>query len=528
MTSTPEPDHSEILDSTAGQPAASSGGPGGSRGSGKRRGIIAGAGVAALAVVGGGAWAATSFFSTGDQAAQALPADTIGYLSVDLDPNGSQKIAALGTLNEFPAFEDEVGLSGTDDLRKEIATYLLDQSDCDVDYAADIEPWLGSRFAIAAVDTGGETPSPVAVVQVGDEAAADEGLTALAGCDDANETAWAINDGWAVISDSQDSADSIASDASDASLADDADFQRWTAETGDAGIATGYVSADLASVLADQGDVPPGLDSVLDGFEGAAATVRFADGAVEIESASSPGSGGLGSIVDGEGGMDALTTLPEDTAAALAVSPGEGWGSDVVDYLETFAGVLGDDASSEDLLAEAEAATGLTLPEDVETLLGQSAVLTVGGDLDLDSLTASADGSDVPVALKVQGDTSAIEQVVEKIRSNPALGGVGGTLLGSDTAGDFVAIGPSNTYREQVLADGGLGGSDLFSSVVPDAAGSSVVFFVNLNAFDDLIDQAAAGDTQVVDNITPLAAIGASSSTDGDVAHGLLKITTDG
>ncbi len=521
MTSTPEPHHSEILDSSGGHPATSSGG------SRKRRGILAGAGVAVLAVVGGGAWAATSFFSTGDQAAQALPADTIGYLSVDLDPDGSQKIAALGVLNKFPAFEDKVGVSGSDDLRQKIATYVLDQSDCDVDYAADIEPWLGNRFAVAAVDTGGDTPSPAAVVQVSDESAADEGLKALAACDDSGETAWSINDGWAVISETQDAADTIAADAADASLADDASFQRWTAETGDAGIATGYVSADLVSVLEDQGDELPGLGSSLEGFEGAAATLRFADGAVEVESATSPGSGGVAKILSGDGGMEALTTLPEDTAAAIAIAPSEGWGSALVDYIETFAGVLDEDASGGDFLTQAEAATGLTLPDDLETLLGETAVLAVGGDIDLDSITASADGSDVPVALKVQGDPSAIEQVVDKIRSNPAFGGVGATLLGSDTEGDFVAIGPSNTYREQVLSDGDLGGSDLFSSVVPDAEDSSVVFFVNLDALDDLIDQATGVDAQIVDNIKPLAAIGASSSTDGDVVHGLVKITTD-
>ena len=516
MTSTPEPDHSEILDSSGGRPTSTTGGSGGS---GRRRGIIAGAGVAALAVVGGGAWAATSFFATGDQPAQALPAGTVGYLSVDLDPNGSQKIAALGTLNKFPVFEDKVGVSGADDLREEIATYVLDQADCDVDYADDIEPWLGSRFAFAAVDAGDDTPTPVAVVQVTNESDADEGLKTLAACDDAGETAWSIDNGWAVVAESQDVADQVAADAQDGTLADDADFQRWTDEAGDAGIATGYLSPDFAEAVAGSGDVPPELESALGDFEGAAATVRFADGSVEIESAASSSDSGPSAAFTGSGGLDALTSLPDDTAAAIGVSPKEGWGSDLVDFFGT---TLGEDA-----VGEAESATGLTLPDDLETLLGQSAVLAVGGDLNLDSITASTDGSDVPVALKVQGDSSAIEQVLEKIRANPALGGGGGQILGSDTEGDFVAIGPSNRYREQVLAGGDLGGSDLFSSVVPDAGDASAVFFVNLNAFDDLIDQAASGDTEIVDNVKPLAAIGASSTTDGDVTHGQITITTD-
>ncbi|MEO6512552.1 MAG: hypothetical protein ABIO16_16255, partial [Nocardioides sp.] len=56
-------------------PPASSGG--------RKRGLLIGGGVAALAVVGVGAWAAAQFFSTGAQPAEALPASTIGYVSID-------------------------------------------------------------------------------------------------------------------------------------------------------------------------------------------------------------------------------------------------------------------------------------------------------------------------------------------------------------------------------------------------------------------------------------------------------------
>ena len=68
------------------------------------------AGIAALAVVGVGAWAAAQFFATGAQPSEALPAGTIGYASIDLDPSGAQKIEALRTLNKFPAFKDELDL----------------------------------------------------------------------------------------------------------------------------------------------------------------------------------------------------------------------------------------------------------------------------------------------------------------------------------------------------------------------------------------------------------------------------------
>ena len=135
--------------------------------SGRRTGVLAAVGVAGLALVGGGVWAATSFLGTGAQPAEALPAGTLGYASVDLDPSGAQNIEAIRTLRKFPAFREKVGLNTDDDVRRKIFEEIEKEVDCQgLDYADDIEPWLGDRAAVAAVDTGAEEPSPVFVVQV--------------------------------------------------------------------------------------------------------------------------------------------------------------------------------------------------------------------------------------------------------------------------------------------------------------------------------------------------------------------------
>ena len=138
-----------------------------------------------LVAVGVGAWAAYSFLTTGPQPAEALPADTLGYVSIDLDPSGGQKIEALRTLNKFPAFEDEVGIDTDDDIRKAIFDEIQDEAHCEgLDYGDDIEPWLGDRAAVAAVDIGGEDPDPVVVVQVKDADEADDGLDKIKDCGD--------------------------------------------------------------------------------------------------------------------------------------------------------------------------------------------------------------------------------------------------------------------------------------------------------------------------------------------------------
>src|SRR4029079_16412567 len=135
-------------------------------GSPVKKGLFVGGGVVGLVAVGVGAWAAYNFFSTGPQPAEALPATTLGYASIDLDPSGSQKIEALRTLNKFPAFKDEYGLDADDDIRRKIFEEIELPDSCQLSYDEDIEPWLGERMAVAAVDLGEKEPEVVGVIQV--------------------------------------------------------------------------------------------------------------------------------------------------------------------------------------------------------------------------------------------------------------------------------------------------------------------------------------------------------------------------
>ena len=112
------------------------------------------------------------------QPAEALPAGTLAYASVDLDPSGSQKIEAFRMLKKFPAFKEELGgFDADDDIRRKI----FEQAD--VRLRASTTTTTSSRgsapsFAVAAVDTGEEQPSPVGVVEVTDAGAAEDGLAA--------------------------------------------------------------------------------------------------------------------------------------------------------------------------------------------------------------------------------------------------------------------------------------------------------------------------------------------------------------
>ncbi len=366
----------------------------------------------------------------------------------------------------------------------------------------------------------------------------------------AHEGAWAIDDGWALLGESQDVVDGIAADAADSPLSEDDDYTSWTDAAGDSGIATFYVAPEAGKLLADNLDefMGPleGLDdsgmptayssslscsppcvgyasvsdevtSALEDFKGLAATLRFDDGSLELEVAADPGKS-QDALEGADRGGDVLATLPEDTAAAIGLGFADGWFGDLVDQV---AGQLGG-MTSEELLDEMSSQTGLDLPDDAETLMGDSAALALGGDFDLETFVNSADGTGVPVGLKVRGDTDAIESVLDKLR--PQMGGAE-AALGSDSDGDLIAIGPDADYREQLLGDGGLGDSEVFENVVREADDAAAVLFVNFDA-GDWLASIADEDPEVADNLEPLQGLGVSAWLEDGASHLVLRITT--
>lgn len=535
---TPASGQPEYLTQGGGQPMATPPPPPRS-GSGARKGVIAAGVVLAAVVAGGGVWA-YSFFSQGSQPAEALPAGTLGYASVDLDPAGGQKIEAFEMLRKFPAFKEQVGLDANDDLKEKIFDEAQKSGECpDLDYADDIEPWLGDRFAVAAVDTGEEQPTPVMVIQVKDGSAADVGLKKIQACSgDDSSGGWVIEGDWAVVGETQAIAQKVTDETDQGTLASDSDYQKWTGEIGDAGVVNMYAAPEAGEYLARMseefssmaqgmsssldpnagatGELPPAAADALKDFPGMAMTLRFSDGALELAAAG--GTNAATSKFLGGGSVETIDNLPDDTAAALGLALGDGWAQGLLDNMAGITGMSGDE-----LAQEMEAETGLTT-DDLETLLGSSASLSLSSDFDAETFFNSSDGSDVPVGLKVKGDASAVQGVLGKIASSA--GPDAATVLGNDANGDTVAIGPNPDYRKKLLEDGSLGDTDEFQNLVPHADEASMVFFVNFNA-GDWLTNLAGDDAEAKDNLEPLQGIGMSAWQSDDASHFLLRLTTD-
>ena len=517
-------------------------------------------GLAAVGVVGAvaaGGWAALNLMATGAQPASVVPSDAVAYVSLDLDPSAAQKVEAIRIIEKFPALDEELGLDAQDDLRRWAFEEMRPDTCPALDYEADVAPWIGDRVAIAVLPgrDGAAEPVPMVALQVTDAEAAAEGLDALAGCaDPAGDTAggevgYAFADGYVVLAETTGTAEQIAVAASDAALADDATFLRWTEEAGDPGIAMAYVAPEAVTVMAAAaGTMPeeyadpgsglvPGLgfggpdteqlEKIAEDFEGLASVLRFADGAVEVELAG----GWLPEDFESPDGQSTgIGALPATTGAALGFSVPDGWAEDMMESLGQLAGGMPVD----DMLAEAEAATGLDLPEDVETLLGDGLSIALDSSLDA-SAFESGDPAAVPVGVRVSGDPTEILPVVDKIR---AAWGPGSEAMVVESGDGAVAFGTDPDYVVLLSGDGGLADEDSFRGVVPDADKASAAAYVDFDAGDAWVERivvelagmfpGAEGDgAEIQRNMESLDAFGVSSWVDGEVVRGVLRLSTD-
>jgi len=528
------PGSEELLDSHAGDPLAATSEPTAPRS--RRTRFIVGGAVAALAVAGGAAWAAVSFLGAGEQPAEALPAGTLGYVSVNFDPAGEQKLEALKTLKKFPGLADKLNFDTADDVRKHIFEEIQNSGDCEeVDYAADIEPWLGNRMAVAAVEAGEDNPSPVFVVETSDTGKAEAGLKKLAACDESSdEYGVSFRGDWALVAETQEIADKVAADTESGTLADDADFQKWVDEAGDSGIVTMYAAPEVGKAIRDAMEegmqdefamLPEGALDQLDTFKGAGGVVRFDNGSLEVEFAGGFDPKASGLDFTGTAGGAVVTSLPDSTAFALGLAVPDGYFDKI---LESFGmGMAGSGMSTDDLIAELEQQTGLEFPEDFDKLTGDALAIAVSSNLDIDKLMNAGDPSDLGVGVKVKGNPADIESVLDKIR--PQLG-ADASFLASATEGDVVAFGPSASWNDELKADGGLGDTATFKDVIANADKASSIIYLDFDADNNWLVEAlktAEAPDEVVDNVEPLAAFGASSWLDGDVSHAVIRLTTD-
>jgi hypothetical protein len=494
--------------------------------------LLAGVGLVAAGAVAVGAWGVSQLTGGGPGAASVLPADTLAYLSIDLDPSAGQKIEAIKTIKKFPALDEELDLSSRDDIREWVVETLVDDGSCEgLDYNDDVKPWIGEKAGVAAVPNEEHIADPVFAIQVSDEQKAEDGVAAVfAACDDSEDFGLAFHDGYMIVAETDELAAAVVSDAKKGSLADSSAYQTATERVGDLGIITFYASPELPKAFSEGAEelfgtgatiTDTALEDPYASFEGAAGTVRFDDGGVEVAVAAAGLSG-----LEGSAEPTSVTDLPETTVAALGFSVPEGWTRELEARLREALGA----EIYEEGLSQLERESGLTLPEDLETLLGNGLVFALDGTTDFEALAESEDPSGLKAGFRVDANEDDVRRIVtalERLAGTPE----GEHLLEVKGADGRAAVGFEAAYLDALLAGGDLGSSDSFRKAVADAEKANAVLYVDFDAADNwlvgLIEDLSGGDQDAVANAEPLDAVGVSSWVDGDTGHFVLRLSTD-
>jgi len=473
------------------------------------------ASVVAVVLVAGGGVAAWQFLLAGggSRPADVLPASTFALATLDLDPSGGQKLEAIRTLRKFPSVRNGTALEDQSDPMEAFFKELQEEGSCEgLDYERDVEPWIGQRAAVGGVLLGDEKPAPVAAIQTRGEDGLRAGVEKLRKCAEAetDDFGWAMAEDHLVLSDSTGHAEAIVAAGVKQPLADDAAYERWTGEVGTDSVLSVFVARKAAEVASESfmGDTDDDERAELvDGFDGAAAALKFAGGGIEISFA-----GGGGEAVKGARDVSGhVGSLPADTALVLGASVPEG----LFDQLT-------EDESAMDFLADV---LGLDLPQDLMDLLGSSVSLSVGGDApaDLDELEAA---ESVPVGALVHGDEAKVRAVVDKL-----------TRAGEQELGELpvvvesgegrVAVASTRDYAEQLVEQGTLTDDPGFRDAVPDADKAQLVFYVDVDSEWRELAEEALDDKEFSANVAVVRGFGVGAWTEGEVSHGLVRLSLE-
>jgi hypothetical protein len=473
--------------------------------------LVAGAAVLVLALVGGVTYAMGALSGGGQQAAEALPGGALGLLSVDLDPPAGQKIDGFRFLRKFPTLRGHVPLDG--DAREVVFDAFADDLGwSDVDFDTDVSPWLGKRLAVAVYPPTGDGSEPVVVValQVTDEDKADAGLEKLRaqariGTSDSAPAGWAFSGDYALVAENAMTAKDLATRAGTAPLSTDEHFAADTASADD-GVVLAWADLGRASdVLGDVGAVPQAFGGSASGRTTMVA--RF-DGPDVFElSGTTTGVDGAGWAEHQVHGMNAL---PASTAVAFGLADGDKLAAKAWTAAQGFLGIMsaeggGDGSSLEDEL-------GLTMPDDLATILGSNLLVALDG----------GESDELQVGARITTDAAAATKVIDKLEAGSSELLMPELTVVRRTVGDDLVVAATRAQADRLAGDGALGEDETFRSALPDLDDAALALWVDPAGAEAAFGLGGEPDP----DIAPLDGEGltVSSISDGTASFRLRKV----
>jgi hypothetical protein len=183
-----------------------------------------------------------------------------------------------------------------------------------------------------------------------------------------------------------------------------------------------------------------------------------------------------------------VANLPDDTAAALALSGGDQQVRRAYDQAKK--------AGLDRELTSLQNELGLTLPDDIAALVGSSTVVAVAGT------AHEVEFGVVSRTDNVDGARRAAERLASKIRSGTAVS------VRSVSAGTVLANSPG--YADKLAGSGGLGTTPLFTTALPDLDGAQLAAYVDVQRAADLSGTPLSKDQR------PYRAVGLTYAAHGD------------
>ncbi|MEV4161716.1 DUF3352 domain-containing protein [Nonomuraea dietziae] len=470
------------------------------------------AGIAALLVVlvgGGGVWAAGAFLGGGGtQPHEVLPAGAMAYVRLDLDPAANQKLALFALAKKFTVTKDR--FTGDDPRKALFDAVKADSEDlAKVDFAKDVDPWLGSRIgmAVLAPAAAGKEPGFAVAVQVKDEAQAKAGIAKLMG---EEKYGLAFRDDYAIISADQANADKHATGPT---LSESADFTGDLDALGEPGVLSMWMNAGKVAELG--GEALPAENKAMLKNARFAAALRFDSAYAEFAGIVR----GAEAMAVGDPQAADISTLPTSTVGALSISGMDEAITKQWSQLQKSMAAAPDGASFQQFVDMAQQKYGLALPADLATLLGKN--LTVA--LDGDGLATMGQSGQLPkVGVRIVTDPAKAQEVIGKIEKAFTDAGQPAPQIAKVPGDGTLTLATTPEYAKQLSEGGTLGDSEAFKTAIPDAASSTFALFVDVDKLEPLYLNSLSGDDQA--NAKVFSAVGLSGKQSGSEASFSLRV----
>lgn len=294
-----------------------------------RKGLVIGISAAVvLALGGGGAWAAASFFNEdGTDTEAKLPESAAAFASFNLDVSKSQQLELLELVEKFP--DSEVN---SKDPEKAVVEFIEGLADDEEDFAkGKFADWVGLSTSVALWEHKGE-PYGLATVASTDDAKAKEGLKALQKDADKAEFGFKVSDGTATMAfgekASQAAATAAVKEAEDKPLAESDKFAKAADFLGEGQVITAWADLEETFRIAEKqggenesamGNPFAGIDQLKESMTGQVAVgAKAEDFGVEVVYSTF----GAKDVTKGKDGlMDKMAKLPDSEAAGAFALP---------------------------------------------------------------------------------------------------------------------------------------------------------------------------------------------------------------